>query len=158
LVRDPRGGRNFEYVSEDPLLTGLISAEFVRGAQGAGVICTVKHFALNSNETNRMVAEGKIDWGALRESDLLAFEIAIERASPGAVMTAYNKINGDYCSGNERLLIKTLKHAWGFKGWVMSDWGSVHGPAYAGAGLDQQSGAQLDKEIWFSAPLARDLS
>ena len=158
LARDPRNGRNFEYVSEDPLLSGVIAAETVIGAQSAGVIGTVKHFALNANETNRSTVDAVIGEAALRESDLLAFEIAIERSQPGAVMCAYNRVNGDYSCGNDYLLNKVLKGAWGYKGWVMSDWGAVHDASYAVTGLDQQSGEQLDGQVWFDKPLAAELA
>ena len=103
LARDPRNGRNFEYLSEDPLLTATIAAESINGIQQQGVISTVKHYSLNCNETNRHWLNAIIDPDAHRESDLLAFEIAIERSQPGAVMTAYNKVNGDYAAANERL-------------------------------------------------------
>jgi beta-glucosidase len=153
LARDPRNGRNFEYVSEDPLLSGLMGAAAVKGTQDAGVVATVKHFALNSNETNRHTWNATIDEGALRESDLLAFQIAIEKGNPGSVMCAYNLVNGEKACGNDFLLNKVLKQDWGYKGWVMSDWGAVSGPDFAAKGLDQQSGEQIDKQVWFDAPL-----
>ena len=103
LARDPRNGRNFEYLSEDPLLSATIAAESINGIQHQGVISTVKHYSLNCNETNRHWLDAVIDPDAHRESDLLAFEIAIERAQPGAVMAAYNKVNGDYAVGQQRL-------------------------------------------------------
>ena len=102
LARDPRNGRNFEYLSEDPLLSATMAAESVNGIQSQGVISTVKHYSLNCNETNRHWLDAVIDPDAHRESDLLAFEIAIERAQPGAVMAAYNKVNGDYAVGEQR--------------------------------------------------------
>ena len=125
LARDPRNGRNFEYLSEDPLLSGVLAAEAIRGIQGEGVISTIKHFALNCNETNRHWLDADHRPGAHRESDLLAFQIAIERSQPGSVMSAYNKINGEYAGGNDHLLNDVLKGDWGYKGWVMSDWGAV---------------------------------
>ena len=125
LARDPRNGRNFEYLSEDPLLTAAIAAESVNGIQAEGVISTVKHYSLNCNETNRHWLDAVIDPDAHRESDLLAFEIAIERAQPGAVMAAYNKVNGDYAGGKHVLINDVLKGAWGYRGWVMSDWGAT---------------------------------
>lgn len=148
LARDPRNGRNFEYLSEDPLLSAAIAAESVNGIQAQGVISTLKHFSLNCNETNRHWLDAVIDPAAHRESDLLAFEIAIERAQPGAVMTAYNKVNGDYASGNDVLLNDVLKVAWGYRGWVMSDWGATPSWDFALKGLDQESGAQLDAVLW----------
>ncbi|WP_197515150.1 beta-glucosidase [Mycobacterium sp. 1245805.9] len=157
LARDPRNGRNFEYLSEDPLLTGLIAAESVNGIQGQGVISTVKHFSLNCNETNRHWLNAVIDPGAHRESDLLAFEIAIERSSPGAVMAAYNKVNGDYAAANDALINGVLKGAWGYRGWVMSDWGGTPGWQCALAGLDQECGAQIDALLWQSEPFGEPL-
>jgi beta-glucosidase len=153
LVRDPRHGRNFEYLSEDPWLSAVLASESVLGTQSEGVVSMVKHFALNSHETNKFWMDAIIDPAAHRESDLLAFEIAIERAEPGAVMGAYNKVNGEYCCGNAPLLRDVLKGAFGFRGWVMSDWMAVHDWTYALAGLDQHSGAQLDAEEWFDGPL-----
>lgn len=153
LARDPRNGRNFEYLGEDPLLAGVLAGETVRGAQAQGIIATVKHFALNDNETNRHSLDARIDRGALRESDLLAFQIAIERGRPGAVMCAYNKINGEYSCSNHWLLNDVLKGDWHFAGWVMSDWGAVHSVDDALAGLDQQSGEQFDPAVFFGAPL-----
>jgi beta-glucosidase len=150
LARDPRNGRNFEYLSEDPLLTATIAAESVIGIQQHGVVSTVKHFALNCNETNRHFVDAVIDPGEHRESDLLAFEIAVERSQPGAVMAAYNKVNGAYAAANDVLLTEVLKGAWGFRGWVMSDWGGAPGWECAIAGLDQECGAQLDALLWQS--------
>jgi beta-glucosidase len=148
LARDPRNGRNFEYLSEDPLLSAAIAAESVNGIQQQGVISTVKHYSLNCNETNRHWLDAVIDPAAHRESDLLAFEIAIERAQPGAVMTAYNKVNGEYAGGNDTLINSVLKVAWGYRGWVMSDWGGTPSWEFALKGLDQESGAQIDAMLW----------
>jgi beta-glucosidase len=157
LARDPRNGRNFEYLSEDPLLSAALAAESIRGIQGEGVISTIKHFSLNCNETNRHWLDAIIDPVAHRESDLLAFEIAIERAQPGSVMTGYNKINGDYAGGNSELIEDILKAAWGYQGWVMSDWGATPSWEFALKGLDQESGLQIDVMMWnaesFTEPL-----
>ncbi|OMC27413.1 beta-glucosidase [Mycobacterium colombiense] len=157
LARDPRNGRNFEYLSEDPLLTATMAAASVDGIQRQGVISTVKHYSLNCNETNRHFLDAVIDPDAHRESDLLAFELAIERSQPGAVMTAYNKINGDYAAANAVLINDVLKGAWGYRGWVMSDWGATPSWQCALAGLDQECGAQVDALLWqaesFGAPL-----
>jgi beta-glucosidase len=155
LMRDPRGGRNFEYISEDPWLSGVMGGEAVKGTQAQGVISTVKHFSLNSNETNRHFWNAVIDPAAHRESDLLAFEIAIERGRPGSVMCAYNLVNGARSCGNDELLNKTLKVAWGYPGWVMSDWGAVDDWTFAVNGLDQQSGDQIDKQVWLGDPLRK---
>ena len=157
LARDPRNGRNFEYLSEDPLLTATMIAESIDGIQRHGVISTVKHYSLNCNETNRHFLDAVIDPDAHRESDLLAFEIAIERAEPGAVMTAYNKINGVYAAANDVLINEVLKGAWAYRGWVMSDWGATPSWECALGGLDQECGAQIDALLWqaetFVAPL-----
>ena len=156
LIRDPRNGRNFEYVSEDPLLTGLMAGEAVAGVQSNRIISTVKHFALNAQETDRVVLDARIDPAAMRESDLLAFELAIERGRPFSVMCAYNQVNGIYSCENAWLLDRVLKGDWHFPGFVMSDWGAVHSTVpSASAGLDQESGEQLDTENFFGGPLAR---
>jgi beta-glucosidase len=126
LARDPRNGRNFEYFSEDPLVSAIFGSEVVNGAQNEGVISTLKHYSLNCNETNRHSLDANIDAAAHRESDLLALQIAIERSQPGSIMSAYNKVNGVYASGNNELLNEVLKKAWEYPGWVMSDWGAVH--------------------------------
>jgi len=157
LVRDPHNGRNFEYVSEDPLLSGVIAGSAIRGTQDAGVISTVKHFAFNSNETNRHSWNVTIDEAAGRESDLLAFQIAIELGQPGSVMCAYNLLHGDHACGSDYLLNTVLKKEWGYRGWVMSDWGAVRSPDFAVKGLDQESGEQLDEQVWFDAPLKAKL-
>jgi beta-glucosidase len=157
LCRDPRNGRNFEYLSEDPLVSATLAAESINGIQAEGVISTIKHYSLNCNETNRHWLDAIIDPAAHRESDLLAFEIAIERSEPGAVMTGYNKINGDYAGANSVLINDVLKGAWGYQGWVMSDWGGTPGWESALAGLDQESGLQLDlmmwQQVWFTDQL-----
>jgi beta-glucosidase len=154
LTREPRCGRNFEYLGEDPLLAGTLAGEAIRGAQSNHIVCTLKHFALNDQETCRHVVDARIDEAALRESDLLAFQIAIERGDPGSVMCAYNRLNGEWCGENAWLLEHVLRGDWGWPGWVMSDWGAVHTTAKAAlAGLDQESGEQLDKQVYFGALL-----
>ncbi|MBT0727190.1 glycosyl hydrolase [Rosenbergiella australiborealis] len=154
LIREPRGGRNFEYISEDPLLTGIIAGHNVRGIQSQHVVSTVKHFALNAQETGRVVADSRLNEAALRESDLLAFELAIEIGQPGAVMPGYNLVNGEWASENPFLLSKVLKGDWQYPGWVMSDWGATHSATKAArAGLDVQSGSNLDECAWFDHPL-----
>ena len=157
LCRDPRNGRNFEYLSEDPLLSGVLCAEQVAGIQDEGVISTVKHFTLNANETNRHTLDALIDDGAHRESDLLAFAIAIERGAPGSVMTAYNKVNGVYAGTHAPLIEGVLKGEWGYPGWVMSDWGATPRWEYALAGLDQESGIQIDELSGAEAPFTGPL-
>jgi beta-glucosidase len=162
LARDPRNGRNFEYLSEDPLLSAALAAESIAGIQGEGVISTIKHYSLNCNETNRHWLDAIVDPAAHRESDLLAFEIAIERARPGSVMTGYNMINGVYAGGNRHLIEDVLKGAWGYPGWVMSDWGATPSWEFALAGLDQESGLQIDVIMWqaeaFTEPLRKGLA
>ncbi len=153
LARDPRNGRNFEYLGEDPWLAGNLAGASIKGIQDQGVVSTVKHFSLNGQETSRHFANSVIDEAAHRESDLLAFQIAIEKGQPGSVMCAYNLVNGAYSCGNDHLLNQVLKRDWGFKGWVMSDWGAVHATDYILKGLDQQSGEQLDAKVWFGEPL-----
>jgi beta-glucosidase len=156
LIRDPRGGRNFEYFSEDPLLTGLMAGNAVAGVQSRHLVSTVKHFALNAQETDRVVLDARIERAAAREADLLAFEIAIEQGRPGSVMCAYNQVDELYSCENGWLLNEVLKRDWRYPGFVMSDWGAVHSTVPSAlAGLDQESGEQLDTENFFAAPLAR---
>lgn len=156
LTRDPWGGRNFEYLGEDPLLAGLMAGESIRGIQSNRIVSTIKHFALNAQETGRMIMDARIDEAAFRESDLLAFRIAIEKGRPGSVMCAYNKVGGDYACENDWLLNRVLKGDWGYRGWVMSDWGAVHSTVRAARnGLDQQSGGELDTHPFFRADLRK---
>jgi beta-glucosidase len=157
LTRDPRGGRNFEYLGEDPLLAGVMAGESVAGIQGAHVVSTIKHFALNAYETSRNTHNVVIGEAPMRESDLLAFQLAVERGQPGSVMCAYNKVNSAYACESEALLGKVLKGDWGYPGWVMSDWGAVHA-LDAVKVLDHESGEQLDKEVYFGEPLKKALA
>ena len=153
LARDPRNGRNFEYLGEDPLLAGTLAGAAIRATQAQHVVSTIKHFVINDQETGRHVLNARVGEAALRESDLLAFELAIERGRPGAVMCGYNRINAVYACENDVLLNQVLKADWQYRGWVMSDWGAVHGLGAALGGRDQQSGEQLDPEVFFGAPL-----
>lgn len=155
LQRDPRNGRNFEYAGEDPLLAGTIVGHAIRGIQDQKIVSTLKHFALNDLETARNTHSANIDEAAAQESDLLAFRIANQIGEPGSVMCAYNKINGIYACEDDWLINQVLKRDWGFKGWVMSDWGGVHSGAKAAmAGLDQQSAGEVfDKVLYFDKPL-----
>ena len=153
LMRDPRNGRTFEYLGEDPLHTGLLAGSAIAGIQSNHIISTVKHFALNGQETGRNFIDSKITEASARESDLLAFQIAIERGQPGSVMCSYNRINGSQACGDDWLLNRVLKRDWRYKGFVMSDWGAVHGLDYALKGLDQQSGSQLDPKPYFGDEL-----
>ncbi|MCP5395313.1 MAG: glycoside hydrolase family 3 C-terminal domain-containing protein [Sphingomonadaceae bacterium] len=159
LVRDPRAGRNFEYLGEDPLLAGRLVGAQIAGVQSnPKMIATIKHFAVNDQETGRHVANVVMDEAALRESDLLAFQIGIEEGDPGSVMCAYNRVGGSYACENAFLLTDVLRGDWGFRGFVMSDWGAVHSTEAVLAGLDQQSGDQLDGKRWFSDELRPKLA
>ena len=154
LVREPRNGRNFEYGGEDPLLAGVIVGEQIRGIQSNHIVSTLKHFAYNDQETNRNTLSVEIDEVAGRMSDLLALQIANEIGNPGSVMCSYNRVYGVYGCESDYLLNQVLKKDWGFKGWVMSDWGATHStiPA-ANNGLDQQSGFPFDQSAYFKEPL-----
>lgn len=154
LMRDPRNGRNFEYGGEDPLLAGKMVGAQIKGIQSSHVVSTLKHYALNDQESGRTTLNVKVDDQSARMSDLLAFQIAKEEGNPGSVMCSYNRVNGVYACENSYLLNEVLKKDWGFKGWVMSDWGATHStiPA-ANAGLDQQSGFPFDLSDYFGAPL-----
>ena len=155
LVREPRGGRSFEYAGEDPLLAGEIAAAEIRGIQSQHVIAVAKHYALNDQETGRNVLSADISAAAARESDLLAFELAVEQGRPGAVMCSYNLVNGVHACESEWLLDRVLKGDWGFQGYVMSDWGAVHSTVRAAlAGLDQESGYVFDSQPYFGAALS----
>ena len=137
LHRSPLGGRNFESYSEDPLLAGRLGAAFVRGAQSEGVACTVKHFAGNESEDDRMVADSIIDERTLRELHLLPFELAVTEGGALGIMTSYNRLNGEYCADSEALLAGILRDEWGFDGFVISDWFAFADTAAAArAGLD----------------------
>jgi beta-glucosidase len=154
LARDPRDGRNFEYAGEDPLLAGIMVGNEVAGVQSANVVSTVKHYALNDQETGRFIVNVEIDPEAARESDLLAFELAIEQGSPGSVMCSYNKVWGTYACENNELLNSILKQDWHYPGWVMSDWGGTHSTELAAInGLDQEDGEEFDGHSYFAAPL-----
>ncbi|GAA5196873.1 glycoside hydrolase family 3 C-terminal domain-containing protein [Microbacterium jejuense] len=137
IKRSPLCGRNFEYYSEDPLLAGALGAGYVRGMQGTGTGSSVKHFAANNQETDRMRVSAEVDERTLREIYFPAFERVVKETQPATVMCAYNRINGTYASENSWLLTDVLRGEWGFEGVVVSDWGAVHRPAIAvAAGLD----------------------
>ncbi|OAN62220.1 beta-glucosidase [Sphingomonas sp. TDK1] len=151
LTRDAWNGRNFEYLGEDPLLAGYMAGAAIEGVQSNHIVSTVKHFILNSQETGRTVLNARIDEAALRESDLLAFELAIRTGKPGSVMCAYNRIEGDYACESHHMLTDVLRGDWRYAGWVMSDWGAVHSTVKAAvSGLDQESGQELDHAIYFA--------
>ncbi|GAB7328608.1 hypothetical protein MBLNU13_g00548t2 [Cladosporium sp. NU13] len=135
--RHPLGGRNFESFSEDPYLAGKLAAQNVLGVQSTGVAATIKHFAANEQETQRLSVEEIISARALREIYLKPFEIAVKEAKPGAVMTAYNKVNGHHADSQPFLLQQVLRGEWGWDGLIMSDWGGTNSTAAAlNAGLD----------------------
>jgi beta-glucosidase len=139
LTREPRNGRNFEYAGEDPLLAGTMTGNLMKGVQSQKVMGDIKHYALNDQETGRNVLNAVLDKKSMRESDLLAFQIAIGIAQPAAVMCSYNKINGDFACENDYTLNQVLKKEWGFKGWVLSDWDGTHSTVKAALnGLDQE--------------------
>jgi beta-glucosidase len=139
LTREPRNGRTFEYQGEDPLLAGTLAGTFVRGIQSEHIIGDLKHYALNDQESGRNSLNVNISKRAMRETDLRAFEIAISISDPGAVMCSYNRVNGDFTCENSYLLSDVLKREFGFKGFVLSDWGGTHSTVKAShAGLDQE--------------------
>lgn len=125
IKRSPKCGRNFEYFSEDPYLSGKMAAAYVRGIQSCGTAACIKHFAVNSRERARMVYDCRVDERTLRETYLTGFEIAVKEGKPAAVMTAYNKVNGEYCNSSRRLVGGILRGEWGFDGLVVSDWGGT---------------------------------
>ncbi|KAH8080414.1 scopolin beta-glucosidase [Aureococcus anophagefferens] len=126
LKRSPLCGRNFEYLSEDPYVSGALGAAWVRGCQrNAGIGASVKHFAANNQESNRMFCDSRVDARTLRELYLPAFEMVVKEAKPWTVMTAYNRVNGAYCSEHDWLLRRVLRDEWGFEGLVVSDWWAV---------------------------------
>jgi beta-glucosidase len=139
LTREPRNGRTFEYKGEDPILAGKLVGQEMKALQGQGVIGDLKHYAMNDQESGRNFADVKIDKRGMRESDLLGFEIAVKESGVGAVMCSYNLVNGDYACENRYLLEDALKKDFGFRGFVLSDWGATHSTAKAAlAGLDME--------------------
>lgn len=151
IKRSPLCGRNFEYYSEDPYLAGESAAAFINGVQSHHVGTSIKHFAANNQELNRMSCSSEVDERTLREIYLPAFETAVKKSQPYTVMCSYNKINGTYASENPWLLTEVLRDEWGFEGYVMSDWGAVNErvPGLK-AGLDLEmpaSGGMTDREI-----------
>ncbi|MFK3676775.1 glycoside hydrolase family 3 C-terminal domain-containing protein [Microbacterium sp. NPDC090218] len=123
IKRNPLAGRNFEYFSEDPLLAGALAASMVRGIQSRGVGASVKHFAVNSQETHRMSIDEIVDERALHEIYLEGFRLAITRGDAWTVMSAYNRVNGTYANENQHLLVDILRKRWGFDGLIVTDWG-----------------------------------
>jgi beta-glucosidase len=136
IHRSPLSGRNFEFYSEDPFLSGRMATAYIQGLQSRGVGACIKHFVCNDSEFERNSLNSVVGERPLREIYLRPFETAIREAKPWAVMSAYNKINGATASENEPLLRGILKGEWGFDGLVMSDWGGTYGPGVAASGLD----------------------
>jgi beta-glucosidase len=163
IARDPRNGRNFEYQGEDPILAGKMVAQFIRGVQDRKIVGDIKHYALNDQETGRYFVNARLDPRTMRETDLLAFEIGVRDGQPGMVMCSYNLVNGDYACENDYTLNQVLKKAWGFQGFVLSDWMGTHSTVKAAlAGLDQEEpgdgffGAALKKAVdGNQVPMAR---
>ena len=152
LIREPRNGRNFEYASEDPVLSGTMVGELAMGVQSNQIMGDIKHFVLNDQETGRNTLNAILNKRAMQETDLLAFQIAIGMAKPAGVMCSYNKVNGDYACENEYTLNEVLKKDWGFKGFVLSDWNGTHSTVKAAlAGLDMEQ----PEDKYFGAPLKR---
>jgi beta-glucosidase len=154
LTREPRNGRTFEYLGEDPILAGKMVASVMKGLQAEHVIGDIKHYALNDQESGRNAVNVNIDQRAARESDLLAFEIGLQETDVAAVMCSYNRVNGDYACENKYLLNDLLKRDWKFKGFVLSDWGGTHSTEKASAaGLDHEEpgwiffGEELKKAV-----------
>jgi len=144
LARDPRDGRTFEYMGEDPILAGKMVGQVMRGEQAQHVIGDIKHFAMNDQESGRNAVNVNIDKRSMLESDLLAFEIGLRGSDTGAVMCSYNRVNGDYACENKYLLTDVLKKDWNFKGFVVSDWQGTHSTAKASAaGLDQEEPGEI---------------
>ncbi|MFL6602536.1 MAG: beta-glucosidase family protein [Steroidobacteraceae bacterium] len=144
LTREPRCGRTFEYQGEDPLLAGTLAGNFVRGIQSEHIIGDLKHFAVNDQESGRNSLNANINKRAMRETDVRAFEIALGISEAGGVMCAYNRVNGDFACENSYLLTNVLKNDFGFKGFVLADWGATHSTVKAShAGLDMEQPHKL---------------
>lgn len=151
LKRNPLCGRNFEYFSEDPYLSGKLASGFIRGMESQGVGASLKHFAVNSQELSRFNSDSILDDRTLRELYLTAFEIAVKEGKPSTVMCSYPKLNGIHCSDNKGLLMDTLRTEWGFDGMVVTDWGAMNDRIQgfgAGCDLNMPGGSDyMEKEV-----------
>ena len=152
ITREPRNGRTFEYLGEDPILAGTLVAHLIEGTQSQHVIGDIKHYAFNDQESGRNSVNITIDKRAARESDLLAFEIGVEQGHPAAVMCSYNRVLGDFACENKWLLTDVLKKDWQFPGFVLSDWGGTHSTEKASAaGLDNEEPGRFFYEAKYKA-------
>jgi beta-glucosidase len=144
LAREPRNGRTFEYMGEDPILAGTMVGHMMKAEQGQHVIGDIKHYALNDQESGRNAVNVNVDERAMRETDLLAFQIGLRESNAAAVMCSYNRVNGDYACENKHLLTDILKKDWNFPGFVVSDWQATHSTAKASAaGLDHEEPGEI---------------
>jgi beta-glucosidase len=152
ITREPRNGRTFEYLGEDPVLAGTLVARLIQGTQSAHVIGDIKHYAFNDQESGRNSVDISIGKRAARESDLLAFEVGVTEGHPAAVMCSYNRVNGDFACENKYLLTDVLKKDWNFPGFVLSDWGGTHSTEKASAaGLDNEQPGRVFYEAKYKA-------
>ena len=161
IKRDPRCGRNFEYFSEDPLLSGKLAAAWIRGEQSAGPACSLKHFAANNQEAFRSSGNSQVDQRTLREIYLRTFEIAVKEGRPRTVMCAYPRLNGVFCSDNRWLLTEVLRGDWGFDGLVMTDWGALNDRVaafQAGCDLNMPGGSRYGEKSALKAIKENTLS
>lgn len=150
IKRSPLCGRNFEYFSEDPMLSGELGAAFVNGVQSQGVGTSLKHFFANNQEYRRMDASSEMDERTMREIYLPAFERVVKQSQPWTIMASYNKIGGTYSTENKQYLTDLLREEWGFEGLVISDWGATHNrvkAVAAGTDLTMPSATKTDQEI-----------
>ncbi|MBR3876099.1 MAG: glycoside hydrolase family 3 C-terminal domain-containing protein [Clostridia bacterium] len=160
IKRNPLGGRNFEYISEDPYIAGHMAASFIQGVEGVGVGTSLKHFAVNSQEYKRMNGDSRLDERAFREIYLAPFEIAVKNGHPATIMCAYNKINGVHASDNKKLLTDILRDEWGFDGMVVTDWGALYDrteACKAGCDLNMPGGSKYMENATLKAVKNGDL-
>lgn len=153
IIRSPLCGRNFEYMSEDPYMNSVLAVAYIKGLQSRDVACSVKHFAVNNQETNRTTVDVECSERALREIYLPAFKAAVQEGGALTVMAAYNKFRGEFCAENNYLVCKILRNEWGFDGVYVTDWGAAHSTVPSmEAGLDVEMGTLIDKyEDWYYA-------